>query len=876
MEENVKMQKSRFEQRNIPLFENGFHLPPAPFFLTLTPLIGRQEALTNACSLLQHSDTRLLTLTGIGGVGKTRLALQVATELRNSFADGIFFLSLASVSDPQGVITMMAHTLGLRESEDRSLFTHIKAFLRTRHLLLVLDTFEHVLTAAPLLSDLLSACPFVKLLVTSRAMLRIEGEHECPVLPLLLPDLSPLTTEEPLEAIKQSPAVQLFLQRVQAIQLDFHLTQENAQTVAEICIRLDGLPLALELAATRIKLLPPQELLSRLNNRFALLTNGRRDLPQRQKTLRNTITWSYDLLSAEEQMLLRSMAVFVGGCQLEALEALCLELGGFSVSILDSITHLIDHSLVHVINRGEQEPRLILLETIREFALEMLAICGETERVQKAHASYYKSLAEHAEPELYHHHQCLWLRRLEQDHENLQAVLTYLHHRREWVQLASLVGTLSWFWYMHGLLNEGQVWAERVLVTDGQNIPDILRGRVIAAAGMFAGFLGQNERAFARCQESIPLCKASGSTRSVSASTYLLVHSLLALGEVVPARAMSEDMLTLALNARDSWVEGAVHCMLGSVTLFEKNYEQSCKIHERGIALFEKEGDLCMQGITRMKLANVYIEQGQEEKAQKLIKLGVENLRQVGAIWSLGCYFTFWGQIALKGGQGSRSHFLLQQALSYQQQMGDQQGLVTTYALLAQAAMKRQDDVAARTLAEQSIQLANTLQDKEAPLTCLEGLASVSAEQGRDVWAAQLWGTIEQTSLVMGMQLSPFVCESRKPLMKMVQDHLGEQVFASAWERGKKMTPIQVLASSGEAKIAQPPAFSSASANALTKREREVLRYLAQGLTNAQIADQLLITRTTVNSYLRTIYSKLGVTSRASAIRYSWDHKLIE
>ena len=487
----------------------------------LTTLVGREEEVVAASILLRHSDVRLVTLTGTGGIGKTRLAVQLATELLADFVDGAYFVSLAPISDSELVVPTIAQTLEVKERGARPLMDLLKAFLQNKHVLLILDNFEQILPAASHLVDLLTSCPHLKLLVTSRAALHLQGEHEFLVSPLAVPDLTHLPEQE---VLSQFAAVALFLQRAQAVKPAFQLTSSTARPIAEICTRLDGLPLAIELAAARIKLLPPQALLNRMSQRLHLLTGGAQNLPARQQSLRNTIEWSYQLLNADEQQLFQRLAVFVGGCTLEAIEAVCAALGTdvAALPVLDGVASLIDKSLLQHTEQENQEPRLMMLETIREYALETLVTFRELWNTRQAHAAYYLRLAEEAEPELEGPMRKMWWERLGGEHENLRAASVWIldQVRREKTKQSTDMAlrfgcSMRLFWAEGGYWNEGRTFLEQAL-TESRGVQSSLRTNSLTASGHLAFLQGDYDQTEALCEEILAVSQEHGATAEFS------------------------------------------------------------------------------------------------------------------------------------------------------------------------------------------------------------------------------------------------------------------------------------------------------------------------------------------------------------------------
>ena len=499
--------------------ESAF-LHPLP--VPLTPLVGREHEVAELCTLLQRPSVRLLNLVGPGGVGKTRLGLVVAQAMQDTFEDGICFVPLAPLSDPAHLLLTIAQALNLQEVGVQSLKDHLCAALRDRHLLLLLDNFEHLLEAAPQLAVLLASCPLLRILVTSRAALRISGAQEFAVSPLAVPDL--MHVSEP-QALAQLAAVRLFVIRAQAVQSTFMLTAANAHVIAEICVRLDGLPLAIELAAARIKLLPPHALLMRLSQRLQVLTSNARDVPARQQTLRATLKWSYDLLDAQERRLFRWLSVFVCGWTLEAAEVVCqavCEPGEGDSSFLDKIEALLDKSLLQQVGQQDEEPRLMMLETVREYAQECLRESGEQEASERAHALYYLWLVQEADLHLQSEQRLRWLVRLEQEMADIFAALGAAFKYSLYAELVQAINAFTRFLDMRGLYTQAEYYLKRA-----QQLTNSLHD----SPGLYAtsSHPGQSTLSSIGSQVTPTVSSSSSSPASLTAREREVLH-LVALG----------------------------------------------------------------------------------------------------------------------------------------------------------------------------------------------------------------------------------------------------------------------------------------------------------------------------------------------------------
>ncbi|HEY6406314.1 MAG TPA: tetratricopeptide repeat protein, partial [Ktedonobacteraceae bacterium] len=588
--------------------KSQYSIKPEPMWkvlTTFTPLIGREQDVINICEMLKRQEVRLVTLLGTGGIGKTRLSLQVATEMRGHFADGVCFVTLAPVTEPGLVIPTIAQELGIQEIGGQSLFEPVKVALREKHFLLILDNFEQVVAAAPLIEEILAACPHVKIVVTSRAVLHLRAEYEYPVPPLGLPDLNQLRENE---ALTEYTAVALFVQRARAVQPAFQVTESNAHVVAEICVRLDGLPLAIELAAARVKVLPPQDLLARLSQPLQVLTGGARTLPLRQQTLRNTLKWSYDLLDAEEQKLFRRLTVFVAGWTLEAVEEvgkLISPIENTTFSVLDGVTSLLDKSLLLQVESEGEEARLIMPTTIREYGQECLQENGETEVTQRAHALYFLAFVEKAEPHLKGEQQIQWLTRLERDHENLRAALGWLIERNETEFSLRFCAALWRFWYLRGYWSEGRRWLEAALEQSHTGIPTLARARALCGAGTLAYFQDDYVVAQPMLEESVALCRTLDNRKELASALCALGIVMQVQGELEAARPLLEESEHLSRTLGSKWELSYLLRKLGQRAIQEHDLKRAATLAQEALELAQSLGDKSLIATTFATLANI-------------------------------------------------------------------------------------------------------------------------------------------------------------------------------------------------------------------------------------------------------------------------------
>jgi non-specific serine/threonine protein kinase len=623
-------------------------------------LIGRQAELEEATSWLRNPETRLLTLTGAPGAGKTRLALAVATAVLAEFSDGVWFVPLAPLQRPELVLPTLAQHLGVRQAGRRALLETLTQTLRDRRVLVVIDNLEHLLPAAPALVELLAGSQDVTLLVTSRAPLRVSGERRLEVTPLALPRLEPLPS---LEDLAQVPSVRLLVERATAVAPGFNLSPANAQAVAELCVRLDGLPLAIELAAARYRLLEPAELLARLSD-LALLGDGPRDAPARQRALRAAIAWSYELQMPEEQRLFRRLGVFAGGCTLDAAEAVALEPGEPAFDVLQAIGSLVDHSLLRKETDLGGSLRVGMLETIRAFALEQLAAEGELHAAQQRHATFYLDLAEEAAaPRLDGPDGPALVSRLELEHDNMRAALRWLLDNGDRERGVQLAGALWSFWEVHGPVGEGLTWLDAALGSDrAASWP--ARARALIGAAALRRERGDYFSAVASARESVDIRRSLDDQAGLAESLLILANVVALAGNPAEATTLAAESLQIRRQRDDTVGTAWAMEVLGLLLMFQADFAAARLHFEQALAMRGGKRDNIVDALLLRGLGVLAGSAGDHVSARALLAEALDVFRARGDIGGMGASLLGLGDLALRQGDQAAGRQYLEEALA--------------------------------------------------------------------------------------------------------------------------------------------------------------------------------------------------------------------
>ena len=773
------------------------HNLPTP----LTSLIGREEEVETVRTYLRQNEVRLLTLTGAPGIGKTRLSLQVATEVSANMRDGVCFVPLAPISDPSFVITAIARAFAIKELGERPLVERVKGYLRDRQLLLVLDNFEHVMPAAPAVAELLEAAPQLKVLVTSRALLQLYGEHEFVMSPLALPDLDQLPS--PTE-LPQYAAVELFVQRARAAKLDFVLSKTNAPAVAKICTHLDGLPLAIELAAARSKTLSPETILARLTDdqtaRLGLLSGRAPNLPPRQQTLRNAIAWSYDLLSPAEQEMFRHLGVFAGGCTLAAVQAVMSdELSAISDQssatendrLLQMVQSLVDKSLL-IRQEVADEARFTMLEMIRAYALEQLELEGEADEARRAHATYFLHLAEIYKTKLAagtDEDAEVWSR-AELEMDNLRTALRWATTHDPELALRLTVAMVN-FWSSKRYLSEGRQWLEQLLprlkATRFQFQPQQKTdyAQLLNMLAFLTWQQGDNALAQARWEESVLLWRELQDRQELGNALQFLALTFFARGDYKAARPPAEESVMILRRIGQSWHLAISLSTLGCITLAKGDHRTAHALHEESLAIMQKMGNIGGASLGLLNLGRVFFTQGDDRRARAYLEEALQYYRGADELWFVAQTLLELGKALWRQGDKAQATALWDESLLLSRELGTQQFLCEALNMLGLAAQEEGDPRRAKALFSESLMIFQTAANKADLAYALSGLAGLLEQPER---AAQLLGAAARLLETAAMPMDALERAHHERTVVAVRAQLDQAIFTEAWIQGQAMS----------------------------------------------------------------------------------------
>jgi len=830
-----------------------------------TPLIGRLQELAYVRDQAIGEDARLITVLGPPGVGKTRLALEVAHTTIDRFADGALFVDLTPIRDPALIIYAFAHSLGVREGWEGGApfdlpMERVKDALRHRQLLLVVDNFEHLVEGAPMVGELLGACPHLKVLATSREPLRLQWERQFPLGPLPLPELDPLPA---VHALMQNPAVAMFVTRARAIVPDFMLGEPNARDVAEICVRLDGLPLAIELVVGRVRSVPLPTIVAQLRRRLEFLTGGPRDLPPRQRTLRSAIAWSYDLLPPNEQTLFRRLAVFAGGAGPEAIQAVCGGTGDLSVDG-HTLSSLVDKNLLLWTTLPEGSARYKMLESLREFAWEQLETSGELNHIRERHARFLLAMAETAEPELAGPNEAVWQARLEREHDNLRLAL-------EWALDADLevalryVGALRRFWNIRGHWSEGGGWAERVLEREAGAAPSVVRAKALFTGAVLAHLQGDEKTATRRAEECLTLRQTLGDKAATAEALWYLGSLARYRHDLPRAFSLYGESLAIAREAGDKTKVAAALEGLGRASREHGDLLQARALLREALVLARETGEFRATIAALLGLGEIALDEGDLTEADAAFTEVLTVARKHGDKYNTAEGLEHLAYTADQREDFHRADVLLRDALAVYDELDDDGSAAVILRRMGQIAARAGDSKRAATLIEQSLLLNRNLGHLWGVAKSLSAAGVLAAQNEEPEAAAILLAAASRPPEPDGGPRAP---EQRvfDRAHVQVQEKLREQ-YAQLWAVGEAM-PLEDVIEKALGVLrnlsglpVQPEGKRPRSP--LSHREEDVARLVTQGLSNREIGKRLFISERTVASHVEHILNKLAFNSRA-------------